>query len=95
PLIRGVGELGPFCRPSRLFQPPPTMMMHAAAAAKTRPGKLPPKMKKLRQQFQADNELPVFLKGGSMDSILYKLTLVLCVIGTLGDVFLWFGYILA
>ncbi|KAH8407215.1 hypothetical protein KR222_010538 [Zaprionus bogoriensis] len=57
-------------------------------------GKLTPKMAKLQKQFQEDNDKPVFLKGGSMDNILYRLTLILCIVGTLGDVLLWFGYIL-
>ncbi|KAM9633000.1 cytochrome c oxidase subunit 7A1, mitochondrial [Trichechus inunguis] len=32
--------------------------------------------------FQADNDLPVHLKGGATDSILYRLTMGLCLGGT-------------
>ncbi|EDV91398.1 GH14239 [Drosophila grimshawi] len=52
-------------------------------------------MAKLQKQFQENNDKPVFLKGGAMDSILYRLTLVLCVIGIVGDAWLWLGYIVA
>ncbi|KAH8276806.1 hypothetical protein KR026_001065, partial [Drosophila bipectinata] len=91
--LRGVGELGALNAPNRLFRPS-VALMHAAAS-KRRPGKIPPKMEKLRKRFQEDNELPVFLKGGGMDKLLYRLTWVLCFIGLAGDLVLWFGYILA
>ncbi|KAH8313230.1 hypothetical protein KR067_002344, partial [Drosophila pandora] len=91
--LRGAGEVGTLNLPNRLFRPS-VALMHAAAA-KPRPGKITPKMEKLRKKFQADNDLPVFLKGGSMDKLLYRLTWVLCFIGMAGDVLLWFGYILA
>lgn len=32
--------------------------------------------------FQADNDLPVHLKGGATDNILYRLTMGLCLGGT-------------
>ncbi|KAG8448914.1 hypothetical protein GDO86_015838 [Hymenochirus boettgeri] len=32
--------------------------------------------------FQADNDLPVHLKGGSGDAILYKITMAICITGT-------------
>ncbi|XP_051692053.1 cytochrome c oxidase subunit 7A1, mitochondrial [Oryctolagus cuniculus] len=32
--------------------------------------------------FQADNDLPVHLKGGGMDNILYRLTMTLTLGGT-------------
>ncbi|XP_075393101.1 cytochrome c oxidase subunit 7A1, mitochondrial [Tenrec ecaudatus] len=32
--------------------------------------------------FQADNDLPVHLKGGGTDQILYRLTMALCLGGT-------------
>ncbi|KAM7058938.1 cytochrome c oxidase subunit 7A1, mitochondrial [Molossus nigricans] len=32
--------------------------------------------------FQADNDLPVHLKGGGTDGILYRVTMALCVGGT-------------
>ncbi|NXF08223.1 CX7A2 oxidase, partial [Smithornis capensis] len=33
--------------------------------------------------FQEDNGLPVHLKGGVKDAVLYKTTMVICVFGTL------------
>ncbi|KAF6077155.1 cytochrome c oxidase subunit 7A1 [Phyllostomus discolor] len=33
--------------------------------------------------FQADNDLPVHLKGGGTDNILYRLTMALCLGGTI------------
>ncbi|XP_033164657.1 cytochrome c oxidase subunit 7A1, mitochondrial [Drosophila mauritiana] len=96
PFLRGVGDLGAVCKPIREFRNSAALKYAAAAAApKTRPGKVPPKMVKLRKQFQADNDLPIFLKGGSMDNILYRLTWVLCFLGIGGDVWLWLGYIIA
>lgn len=74
----------------RLIQPTLALFQRGA----TGDGKLPPKMAKLQKQFQEDNGKPVFLKGGPMDNILYRLTLVLCVLGVVGDLMLWFGYIL-
>ncbi|XP_016925035.4 cytochrome c oxidase subunit 7A1, mitochondrial [Drosophila suzukii] len=94
PFLRGAGELGVFGTPSRLFRNS-AALKSAAAAPKTAPGKLPPKMAKLRKKFQADNDLPIFLKGGSMDNILYRLTWVLSILGIAGDVWLWAGYIIA
>ncbi|XP_063174543.1 cytochrome c oxidase subunit 7A1, mitochondrial [Chroicocephalus ridibundus] len=32
--------------------------------------------------FQEDNGLPVHLKGGAMDSALYRLTTLICSVGT-------------
>ncbi|XP_055992545.1 cytochrome c oxidase subunit 7A1, mitochondrial [Sorex fumeus] len=32
--------------------------------------------------FQEDNDLPVHLKGGGTDSLLYRLTMLLCTGGT-------------
>ncbi|KAM8774059.1 cytochrome c oxidase subunit 7A1, mitochondrial isoform 1-T1 [Rhynchonycteris naso] len=32
--------------------------------------------------FQADNDLPVHLKGGGTDNLLYRLTMALCLGGT-------------
>ncbi|KAH8312630.1 hypothetical protein KR044_011785 [Drosophila immigrans] len=74
---------------SRSFQPTPQLMKLPGA------GKLPPKMAQLQKQYQIDDGKPIFLKGGSMDNILYRLTLILAVVGTLGDVWLWLGYIIA
>ncbi|TDG49210.1 hypothetical protein AWZ03_004299 [Drosophila navojoa] len=57
--------------------------------------KITPKMAKLQKQYQEDNGKPVFLKGGVMDNVLFMSTLVLCVVGLVGDFILWFSYILA
>ncbi|XP_017123819.1 cytochrome c oxidase subunit 7A1, mitochondrial [Drosophila elegans] len=94
PLLRGVGELGPLCPPTCLFRNS-AALKYATAAPKTAPGKVPEKMLKLRKQFQADNDLPIFLKGGGMDNILYRSTWVLCILGLAGDIWLWLGYIIA
>ncbi|KAH8338572.1 hypothetical protein KR059_010176, partial [Drosophila kikkawai] len=93
PLLRGIGgELGAFYTLPKLSRPS-AALMHAAA--KRQPGKITPKMEKLRKKFQENNDKPIFLKGGSMDNIIYRLTWVLCFIGLAGDLHLWFGYILA
>ncbi|KAL4715499.1 hypothetical protein ACJJTC_009125 [Scirpophaga incertulas] len=41
-------------------------------------------IKKKQEQFLKENDVPVFLKGGPMDNVLYRLTLVLCVLGLVG-----------
>lgn len=46
--------------------------------------KLPESLRKKMQTFQAKNELPVFLKGGPADKMLFMTTGVLCVCGILG-----------
>ncbi|KAH8250883.1 hypothetical protein KR038_006937, partial [Drosophila bunnanda] len=95
PLLRGVSaDQGAFCTGRHFFRPS-VALMHAAAAPKRQPGKITPKMEKLRTKFQKNNDKPIFLKGGIMDSIIYKLTWVLCFLGLAGDLHLWFGYILA
>ncbi|XP_016987081.1 cytochrome c oxidase subunit 7A1, mitochondrial [Drosophila rhopaloa] len=94
PLLRGTGEFGTLCTPIRLFRNS-AALKYAAAPPKTAPGKAPPKMLKLRKQFQAHNDLPVFLKGGKADNILYRLTWVLCFLGLAGDIWLWAGFIIA
>ncbi|GLV43349.1 Cytochrome c oxidase subunit 7A [Carabus blaptoides fortunei] len=39
-------------------------------------------LKAKQAKFQCDDGLPVFLKGGVMDKILYQTTVVLCFVGT-------------
>ncbi|KAH8355952.1 hypothetical protein KR200_004153, partial [Drosophila serrata] len=96
PLLRGVGaELGVFYTRPHFIRPSVAALMHAAAAPKRQPGKITPKMEKLRMKFQENNDKPIFLKGGVMDNIIYRLTWVLCFLGLAGDLHLWFGYILA
>ncbi|XP_045447402.1 uncharacterized protein LOC123655690 [Melitaea cinxia] len=41
-------------------------------------------IKKRQELFQKDNDLPIFLKGGPFDSILYRFTMLLCVVGLIG-----------
>ncbi|KXJ82761.1 cytochrome c oxidase subunit 7A1, mitochondrial [Aedes albopictus] len=48
--------------------------------------KLPDSLRKSMQLFQAKNELPVFLKGGPADKVLYLTTVALCGVGILGIV---------
>uniref|UniRef100_A0A1B0FCU9 Uncharacterized protein n=2 Tax=Glossina TaxID=44049 RepID=A0A1B0FCU9_GLOMM len=51
---------------------------------------LPENLAKKMQTFQAKNDLPVFLKGGPADKMLYGLTMGLCGVGLLGIVkLLW------
>ncbi|EAT42461.1 AAEL006000-PD [Aedes aegypti] len=48
--------------------------------------KLPDSLRKSMQTFQAKNELPVFLKGGPIDKVLFMTTMALCGVGILGIV---------
>ncbi|KAM7360533.1 cytochrome c oxidase subunit 7A-like [Cochliomyia hominivorax] len=57
-------------------------------------GKLPAKLKRMQKVFQAKNDLPVFLKGGNKDKILYYTTLGLSGLGLLLNVALFAGYII-
>ncbi|CAH2076257.1 unnamed protein product, partial [Iphiclides podalirius] len=45
---------------------------------------VPEKIKKQQELFQKENDIPVFLKGGPFDTILYRFTLTLCVLGLAG-----------
>lgn len=47
------------------------------------------KLKAVQQQFQKPDGKPVFLKGGAMDQVLYRLTVLLCLggIGGMGKLF--------
>ncbi|XP_013183070.1 cytochrome c oxidase subunit 7A2, mitochondrial [Amyelois transitella] len=62
----------------------------ASGARKTIPGTnipyapVPESIRKQQAQFQKDDDVPVFLKGGPLDGILYRLTMALCVVGLLG-----------
>ncbi|KAH8284220.1 hypothetical protein KR054_012474, partial [Drosophila jambulina] len=95
PLVRGAsGQLGAIYTGPRFFRPS-AALMHATAAPKRLPGKITPKMEQLRKKFQEKNDKPVFLKGGAMDNIIYRLTWVLCFLGIGGSVHLWLGYIIA
>nr|CAD7401970.1 unnamed protein product [Timema poppensis] len=39
------------------------------------------RLKAKQEKFQENNDLPVWLKGGPMDKVLYQLTCLLCVVG--------------
>ncbi|XP_072938587.1 uncharacterized protein [Epargyreus clarus] len=47
---------------------------------------LPETIRKRQELFQKDNNLPVFLKGGPFDGVLYRLTMALCILGVMGVV---------
>lgn len=87
--VSGCYSIAPTLVLTRSIQQSPIKMSEAGGA------KITPKMANLQKKFQEDNDKPVFLKGGGMDNILFILTLVLCVVGVVGDVLLWFSYILA
>ncbi|XP_026752202.1 uncharacterized protein LOC113512502 [Galleria mellonella] len=40
--------------------------------------------RKRQQLFQREDDVPVHLKGGPLDSLLYRLTLGLCIVGLAG-----------
>ncbi|XP_062981869.1 cytochrome c oxidase subunit 7A2, mitochondrial [Elgaria multicarinata webbii] len=40
------------------------------------------KVKEHQKLFQEDNGLPVYLKGGTKDALLYRLTMAITVVGT-------------
>ncbi|KAJ8730869.1 hypothetical protein PYW08_002282 [Mythimna loreyi] len=42
------------------------------------------KIRQQQKQFQKEDDVPVFLKGGPLDGILYRLTMALCVVGLVG-----------
>ncbi|CAH0407029.1 unnamed protein product [Chilo suppressalis] len=47
----------------------------------------PPVSESIRKQqdkFQKEDDVPVFLKGGPLDGILYRMTMALCIVGLLG-----------
>ncbi|KAL0880759.1 hypothetical protein ABMA27_001964 [Loxostege sticticalis] len=43
-------------------------------------------IRKQQEQFQKEDDVPVFLKGGPLDGILYRLTMALCIAGLVGVV---------
>ncbi|XP_044527148.1 cytochrome c oxidase subunit 7A1, mitochondrial [Gracilinanus agilis] len=45
------------------------------------------KVAEKQKLFQENNDLPVHLKGGGMDSLLYRLTMAVCVGGTCYSLF--------
>ncbi|XP_028174978.1 uncharacterized protein LOC135072913 [Ostrinia nubilalis] len=45
---------------------------------------VPEAIRKRQEQFQTDDDVPVFLKGGPFDGILYRFTMALCIAGIIG-----------
>ncbi|XP_026315460.1 uncharacterized protein LOC113226880 [Hyposmocoma kahamanoa] len=41
-------------------------------------------IRKRQELFQKDNDVPVFLKGGPVDGILYRFTMALCIVALAG-----------
>ncbi|CAH2244760.1 uncharacterized protein LOC120627435 [Pararge aegeria] len=41
-------------------------------------------IRKQQELFQKDNDVPVHLKGGPFDALLYRLTMLLCIVGLAG-----------
>lgn len=55
---------------------------------------IPPKMQRLQRRFQEKNNLPVHLKGGALDKMLYLSTLGLSGCGLFGTLVFLAGYII-
>ena len=53
---------------------------------------VPETLRKRQDLFQKENDTPVFLKGGPMDAILYRLTMALCIVGLAGVVHTIYGH---
>uniref|UniRef100_A0A1A9ZT29 Uncharacterized protein n=1 Tax=Glossina pallidipes TaxID=7398 RepID=A0A1A9ZT29_GLOPL len=53
-----------------------------------------PKILRLQKQFQKKNDVPVFLKGGKNDVILYYTTLGLSGLGLIMNIAFYIGYII-
>ncbi|KAJ0175647.1 hypothetical protein K1T71_008806 [Dendrolimus kikuchii] len=53
---------------------------------------VPESIRKQQELFQKDNDLPVFLKGGPMDSLLYRVTMALCIVGLVGIAHTIYGH---
>ncbi|KAM3964114.1 uncharacterized protein ACR2FA_001594 [Aphomia sociella] len=49
-------------------------------------------IRKRQQLFQKDDDVPVHLKGGPMDGILYRLTMALCLVGLAGILHTVYGH---
>ncbi|XP_063621753.1 cytochrome c oxidase subunit 7A, mitochondrial-like [Cydia splendana] len=45
---------------------------------------VPENIRSQQAQFQKENDVPVFLKGGPLDAVLYRLTVALCLLGIVG-----------
>ncbi|XP_046962261.1 uncharacterized protein LOC125066589 [Vanessa atalanta] len=41
-------------------------------------------IRKRQELFQKEDDVPVFLKGGPFDGILYRFTMLLCILGLVG-----------
>ncbi|XP_037808764.1 cytochrome c oxidase subunit 7A1, mitochondrial-like [Lucilia sericata] len=69
-------------------------MQHQQQTQCCKRSKLPPKLQRLQKLFQEKNDLPVFLKGGAKDKMLYYSTLGLAGMGLLYNVVFLAGYII-
>ncbi|XP_061222380.1 cytochrome c oxidase subunit 7A1, mitochondrial-like [Neopsephotus bourkii] len=67
-------------RRKRSPTPPPRLLRSLSPAAP--PRHLHNRVREHQKLFQEDNGLPVYLKGGAMDSALFRLTSLICTGGT-------------
>uniref|UniRef100_A0A8D1CSC3 Cytochrome c oxidase subunit 7A1, mitochondrial n=1 Tax=Sus scrofa TaxID=9823 RepID=A0A8D1CSC3_PIG len=68
-----------------LFQDPLDSLVSQALVrsfSSTARNRLENRVAEKQKIFQADNDLPVHLKGGATDNILYRVTMTLCLGGT-------------
>ncbi|KAM9514318.1 cytochrome c oxidase subunit 7A1, mitochondrial-like [Guaruba guarouba] len=65
----------------RLLRAPPLRLLRSLGPAAP-PRHLHNRVREHQKLFQEDNGLPVHLKGGALDSALYRLTTVICAGGT-------------
>ncbi|XP_041983483.1 uncharacterized protein LOC121736381 [Aricia agestis] len=49
-------------------------------------------IKRKQELFQKDNGVPVFLKGGPFDAVLYRFTMLLCIVGLMGFAHTIYGH---
>ena len=55
-------------------------------------GPLSEKVRARQQLFQKEDDVPVFLKGGPADALLYRLTMALCLVGLAGIAHTIYGH---
>uniref|UniRef100_A0A9L0RE49 Cytochrome c oxidase subunit 7A1, mitochondrial n=1 Tax=Equus caballus TaxID=9796 RepID=A0A9L0RE49_HORSE len=65
--------------PTRSLQVSPALVRSFSSTARNR---FENRVAEKQKLFQADNDLPVHLKGGATDNILYRVTMGLCLGGT-------------
>uniref|UniRef100_A0A1I8Q1L6 Uncharacterized protein n=1 Tax=Stomoxys calcitrans TaxID=35570 RepID=A0A1I8Q1L6_STOCA len=79
---------------SQIFRQLPLMRSLAAGAPKPSKCPVPPKMLELQKKFQQKNNLPIHLKGGAKDKLLYLTTMGLTGGGLLYTLVFLAGYII-